>query len=147
MTVTTVQSVTGTVFHVQPPSTVILTLENGKNQQFEIPKGQKFTVDGQETDAWGLKKGMKVTATKIVDTPMTVLEQQRRIAGTAPPPPPAPPANVPILIVTAVPPATEAPPAAARAELPQTGSLVPLLGILGLLSVGTSYGLRILRQR
>ena len=26
-------------------------------------------VDGMETDAWGLKKGMKVNATKIVETP------------------------------------------------------------------------------
>ncbi len=40
------------------------------NQQFKIPKDQKFNVDGQETDAFGLKKGMKVSATKIVEVPV-----------------------------------------------------------------------------
>ena len=98
LTVTTVQSVTGTVWQVQPPTSVILTLENGENQEFKIPEGQKFMVNGQETDAWGLKKGMTVTATKITEEPAMVFEHQRQVTGTAPPPP-APPANVPILIV------------------------------------------------
>ena len=53
-TITTVKSVTGKVWHVSPPNTVILTLEDGTNQQFKIPKNQKFTVDGQVTDAFGL---------------------------------------------------------------------------------------------
>ena len=56
--VTTIQTVTGKVWHVTPPLSVILTLENGENQAFNIPDGQKFMVAGQETDAWGLKKGM-----------------------------------------------------------------------------------------
>src|SRR5260370_22750928 len=34
--ITTVQTVTGTVWMVNPPSMVILTLEDGKNQQFKI---------------------------------------------------------------------------------------------------------------
>jgi hypothetical protein len=97
MTVTAVESVTGTVFYVQPPNTVILTLENGQNQEFKIPEGQKFMINGQETDAWGLKKGMTVTATKTVEVPATMVEQQKQITGT--PPPPVPPANVPILII------------------------------------------------
>src|SRR5579884_3403342 len=63
-TVTTVQTVTGKVWHIVPPNSVILTLEDGTNQQFQIPKDQKFMVNGQETDAFGLKKGMKVSATK-----------------------------------------------------------------------------------
>src|SRR3954451_9712592 len=53
--VTTVQSVTGKVWQVTPPNSLILTLEDGSNQQFKIPKGQKFTVNGQQTDAFGLK--------------------------------------------------------------------------------------------
>ena len=97
-TITTVKSVTGKVWHVSPPNSVILTLEDGTNQEFKIPKGQKFMVDGQETDAFGLKKGMIVSATKVVEEPITVVEQQRKLTGTMPPPPPAPPADVPILI-------------------------------------------------
>src|SRR5271167_579266 len=76
-TITTVQSVTGKVWFVNPPSTVILTMEDGKNQSFKIPNGQKFNVDGQMVDAWGLKKGMTVNATKVVQAPATVIAQQR----------------------------------------------------------------------
>jgi hypothetical protein len=39
--------VTGKVWHVSPPSSVILTLEDGTNQSFKIPKGQKFTSMGK----------------------------------------------------------------------------------------------------
>lgn len=90
--VTTVQSVTGKVWHVTPPLSVILTLANGQNQEFKIPDGQKFMVDNQEVDAWGLKEGMTVTATKIVEEPVTTVTTQKAVAGTMPP-------DVPVLIV------------------------------------------------
>jgi hypothetical protein len=64
------------VWHVTPPLTVILTLENGQNQEFKIPKGQKFNVDGQMVDAFGLKKGMKVDAQKVVEEPEIVVAQK-----------------------------------------------------------------------
>jgi LPXTG-motif cell wall-anchored protein len=145
-TITTVQSVTGTVWNVMPPTSVILTLEDGKNQQFKIPKNQKFNVDGQMVDAWGLKKGMKISATKVVEVPETVVAQQRKITGTMPPPPPPPPADVPILVVVeeVVVPVEVA--QAAPAELPKTGSQLPLIGLLGLLSLATSLGLRTARK-
>jgi RNase P/RNase MRP subunit p29 len=145
--VTTVQSVTGKVFHISPPNTVILTLEDGTNQSFKIPKNQKFTVDGQETDAWGLKKGMKVSATKIVETPETVVSQEVSRTGSLPPPPPAPPADVPLLIAQETPARVETAAAEPAPEkLPKTGSLLPLIGLLGLLSSGTSFGIRMLRR-
>src|SRR5271154_6934463 len=50
--ITVVKTVTGTVWHVSPPNSVILTLADGKNQSFKIPKGTKFTVNGQQTDAF-----------------------------------------------------------------------------------------------
>src|SRR5215470_15205347 len=134
-TVTTVQTVTGKVWHVSPPSSVILTLDDGTNQQFKIPKGQKFNVDGQEKDAWGLKKGMKISATKVVEEPQVVIEQQRKVTGSMPPPPPAPPADVPILVAAAEPVAA---PSAPPTELPKTGSQLQLLGCLGTLLVGVS---------
>lgn len=143
-TITTVQTVTGKVWHVNPPSSVILTLEDGTNQQFKIPKGQKFTVDGQETDAWGLRKGMNVSATKIVEVPQTTLDQQRKLTGTMPPPPPAPPADAPILVAVAEP--APAPAPAAPAELPKTGSLLPLIGLLGSSFLLSAFGLRVIRS-
>jgi len=36
----------------------------------------------------GLKKGMKISATKVVEVPETVVAQQRKVTGSSPPPPP-----------------------------------------------------------
>jgi hypothetical protein len=85
--VTTVETVTGKVWYVAPPLTVILTLENGTNQSFKIPKDQKFKVNGEMVDAFGLKKGMVVTATKIVEVPASVVSQEKSVTGTMPAPP------------------------------------------------------------
>lgn len=147
-TVTTVQNVTGTVWHVTPPTSVILRLEDGTNQQFRIPRGQKFTINGRETDARDLRRGMTVTATRIVEEPITVVSQQRKVTGSMPPPPPAPPANVPILIVVSrpVPAAPEAAAESAPEKLPKTGSIVPFIGLLGILFLGTSFGLTMVRK-
>jgi len=142
--ITTVQSVTGKVWHVTPPTSVILSLEDGTNQKFTIPKGQKFNVNGQMVDAWGLKKGMKVSATKVVEEPETVIEQEKKLTGKMPPPPPPPPADMPILVVLVMHPPNPAEPAPA-AELPKTGSLLPLVGLLGILCCGLSFGIRMFR--
>src|SRR5215469_16504188 len=122
--ITTTKTVTGKVWHVNPPLSVILTMEDGTIQEFKIPKGQKFTVNGQQLDAFGLKKGMIVNATKVVEEPITVVEQQAKITGQMPPPPPAPPADQPILVavITPAPAPAAAPAEAAPAALPKTGS-------------------------
>src|SRR6516164_5486725 len=98
--ITTVQTVTGKVWHVSPPNSVILTLENGQNQSFKIPKGQKFDIDGQMVDAFGLKKGMNVKATKIVEVPDTLVATKKSVTGTMPTPPQEPPADALILTST-----------------------------------------------
>lgn len=134
-TITTVQNVKGKVWHVNPPKSVILTLEDGTNQQFSIPQGQRFNIDGRMVDAWGLKKGMNVTATRVVEEPVTHIEEQKQLTGTKPPPPPAPPADLPILVAVATPAPAAATPEAAPKALPKTGSELPLIGLLGLLSL------------
>jgi LPXTG-motif cell wall-anchored protein len=144
-TITTVQSVTGKVWHVSPPNSVILTLADGKNQSFKIPKNQKFNVDGQMVDAWGLKKGMTISATKVVEEPITVVSQNKTLTGQLPPPPPPPP-DVPILVVFVPAPAPAEVAAAAPAELPKTGSELPLIGLLGFLALTSSVGLRMARK-
>ena len=96
--VTTVQTVKGRVWNVNPPHYVMLALEDGSSQRFEIPRGQKFKVEGQTVDAWGLKPGMIITATKVVEFTATEVEQQRKLTGSMPPAPAVPPANAPILI-------------------------------------------------
>ena len=150
--VTTVETVTGKVWHVTPPRSVILTLENNENQQFKIPNGQKFMVGGKETDAWGLKKGMTVTATRVTETPVTSVSQHQQVSGTMP-------ANTPVLIARGAP--TPAPAGATAeagtstttasaspsAELPKTATRLPLAGILGLFLILTSLGMGLLRRR
>jgi len=137
--ITTVETVSGTVWHVTPPNSVILTLENGKNQSFKIPKGQKFTVDGEETDAFGLKKGMKVRAQRVTEVPEVVLAQEIKRTGKMPPPPPEPKADVPILVVTMQPAPVETAAAEPRPkQLPKTASNFPLVGALGMLLCAVS---------
>jgi len=131
--VTKVETVTGKVWHVSPPNTVILAMENNQNQQFKIPKGQKFNVNGQMVDAFELRKGMIVTATRVTETPETQVTKEQFISGKLPPPPPPPP-DVPILVAeeksapapepaTPAAPAPTAPkpakPAATRATAPE----------------------------
>jgi hypothetical protein len=146
-TITTVQSVTGKVWQVSPPNSVILSLADGKNQEFKIPKNQKFNVNGQMTDAWGLKKGMQISATKVVEVPVTEVSQNKTVTGEMPPPPPAPPADVAILVVEEELPAAPVQAAEASApELPQTASDLPLIGWFGALLIAASLGLRISRK-
>jgi len=77
--ITKVDTVAGKVFHVTPPLSVILTLEDGTNQEFKIPEGQKFDVDGQMVDAWGLREGMKISATKVTETSETAVTQKAKV--------------------------------------------------------------------
>jgi RNase P/RNase MRP subunit p29 len=136
-TITSTQTVTGTVYQVNAPNSVTLRLEDGTTEQFKIPKGQKFTVEGQETDAFGLRKGMQISATRVVEEPQTVVEQQRQVTGSMPPPPAPPAADQPILVAAAPAPA---PPETAE-KLPNTATPIPLLGFLGLLSLLSGAGL------
>ena len=157
-TVKTVHKVTGRVFRVFPPKSVILTLENGTNQQFNIPEGQKFNIEGQETDAFGLKQGMRISATKIVEQPVNVVAEERKVVGHAPAPP-AEQIQGPILIL--VPAAATQPTEVAQAEpaqtppsqekqgkqMPQTAGELPLLGLLGALGLLSGAALYTLNRR
>jgi RNase P/RNase MRP subunit p29 len=147
--ITKIETVTGKVFHVTPPNSVILTLEDGTNQSFKIPKGQKFTINGEQMDAFGLKKGMVVSVQRVTEVPETVATQEVKRTGKMPPPPPPPKADVPVLIVAAPP--TPAPVEAAKAEpaptkLPKTASELPLVGLLGMLLCGISLTSIVVRK-
>jgi hypothetical protein len=73
----------GTVFWASPKS-IIVTLQNGENRQYEVPDGFKFTVDGKQLEAMQLRPGMKLTGTKIVEQPRVVITHDVVVAGTAP---------------------------------------------------------------
>jgi hypothetical protein len=143
--VTTVQTVTGKVWHVNPPRFVILTLEDGTNHKFDLPNDHKVFVDGRLVDVWALKKGMKISATRLIEAPGTVAAQQTKLTGTAPAPITLV-ANEPIFFAMFV----AAPPRPTLAEaipasLPETGSSLPLIGLLGVLALASFLGLRSIR--
>ncbi|MBZ5537950.1 MAG: hypothetical protein LAO31_18495 [Acidobacteriia bacterium] len=149
-TITTVRTVTGTVWNVVPPTSVTLTLADGTNKSFKIPKGQKFMVDGKETDAFALRKGMKVSATAVTEVPETEVRHEVARTGKMPPPPAPIPADAPILIeepAKAAPVAMAAPAQAEPApkKLPKTGSYLPLIGLLGAFSTALGLGLKAVR--
>jgi hypothetical protein len=154
---------TGKVWYVAG-NTVILTLPNNENRMYKVAESYRFIVDGQKATVHDLRKGMTVSAEKIVEEPRVEIASNTTVTGSAPPPPrpvvasqPAPPAAEPVAAAAPAPtPArTHAAPAAAAPEtvasaapahtLPKTGSPVPLLGLLGFLCTGASLAIRRIR--
>jgi hypothetical protein len=142
--ITTVQTVTGKVWQVRAPDWVILTFDDGTNQRFNIPPGQKFTnkLTGKQFDAFGLKKGMMIDAQKVTEVAETLVEDQVKRTGKMPPPPATEVSpDIPILVAVILPvtaaPATPVETASAEPApkaLPKTASGVPLVGMLGAVS-------------
>jgi hypothetical protein len=143
--ITTVKTVTGTVWHVSPPNSVILTLADGTNQQFKIPKGTTFNVNGQPTDVFGLKKGMKVDAQQVTEESEIQVAQEVKTTGVMPPPPPTPAPDVPVLIVVVAHPLPTMASETAPTALPKTASSLPLIGLLGAFFLALGLGLRVTR--
>lgn len=161
--ITTIKTVTGTVWQVNPPTSVILTLENGENQQFRIPQGTQFTVDGQPTDAFSLRPGMKVSATAVTEVPETEVATEVTRTGEMPPPVETLDPHIALLIIlvpydasadttaadssesatdTDTVAAVAAPAEEAPAQLPKTGSSLPLVALLGGLLCSLALGLK-----
>lgn len=116
--VRTKTSVSGRVWFVMAPSTVILTLPDGQNKQYFIRDEDKieFTVEGAPATVFDLRKGMIVSASKIVEEPDVEITTDTKVVGQAPKPTeaPAPAAQAP-----ATPPAA---PAQAAEPAAQGGS-------------------------
>lgn len=144
--VNSVRTIEGKVWHVNAPKSVILTLPDNTNQVFNIPNHARFTIDGREKTVFDLRKGMKIKATIVTDDEHTVIERNKVAYGQAPPPATPREAGVLLFFVP-----TYAQPTLASAEqpadvLPETGSSLPLLALLGTLALATSLGLRVVRR-
>jgi hypothetical protein len=83
VTVRTTSTLNGTVWWVQG-NFVILTHENGENHEYQVPESYRFTVEGKPASVHELRKGMKVSATKIVEEPHTELSTEVIVSGKAP---------------------------------------------------------------
>lgn len=152
--VTTVRTLKGKVWHVHAPGSVSLMLPDGTNQIYRIPSHAKFTINGEKKTAFDLKKGMSFEATIITDDTETVIERTKSFVGQAPPS--ALPVEVGVLLVEhspAAPGLSAGVDEAARyrgeqiaSTLPKTGTYLPLVGLLGAVTVAMSFGLRALRK-
>jgi hypothetical protein len=73
----------GEVFWASPKS-IIVTLDGGVNKQYDVPAGFKFDVGGKQLEAMELRPGMKLTATRIVEEPVSVISHDVVVTGSAP---------------------------------------------------------------
>ena len=152
--VTTVRTIDGKVWHVNPPTYVILTLPDGTNKEYRVPKDQIFNVNGAQDTVFQLKKGMTVSATVVKEEPVTYVSENKTVTGVTPKAhakvTPQVPETVEVLLVESSNPAPQ-PTQTAAAEpapqaLPKTGSEWPLVGLLGLASLGVGMLTRRIRM-
>ena len=68
-----------------------LTLPDNTNKQYKVPKDQTFMVNGHKTDVFGLRKGMTISATVIIDSPVVETSSTRTVTCEPAPAPAAPP--------------------------------------------------------
>jgi hypothetical protein len=146
--VNTVRTLKGKVWHVNAPSSVILTLPDGTHQSYKVPAHAMFTVNGQKKTAFDLKKGMKLEATIVTDEPQTVVATSKTNVGRAPIP--ATPPLLGVLLIQKAAPVQEEVASSVTVEhvetLPETASDVPLAGLLGLFGIGSALGLGTIRK-
>jgi hypothetical protein len=156
--VNTVRILKGKIWHVNRGRSVILTLPDGTNHLYDIPKHAKITIDGKPATAFDLKKGHLLQATIVTDEPHTVVAQSKTVIGHAPAP--AIPPMVGVLLFqpfsgsvtpTLVQDSASEPVAVASAEptsanLPATASSLPLVSLIGVLAIGVSLTLVAIRK-
>jgi hypothetical protein len=79
----TVTNLSGTVWYVAAPS-VIITLADGTNKMYKSLPGYKFNVNGMPATVFQLRKGMKISAEKVVEQPTTEISTNTTVTGHAP---------------------------------------------------------------
>ena len=147
--VTTPRTLNGRVWHVNAGhGRVIVSLPEGGNREFTVPDDAVFHIDGTDKTLFDLRKGMNFSATVLTVEPVQSATMHTVVTGQAPPRPDVA-FEGPMLIEES----REAPTMTAAVqeppvqELPKTASLVPSIGLLGVLSLGLYAGMRFLRRR
>jgi LPXTG-motif cell wall-anchored protein len=85
VTVRTKSVLNGKVWYIAAP-TVILTLQNGQNKQYFVKDTDniRFMVEGRPATVFDLRKGMIVSAEKIVEEPDVEITTDTTVVGHAP---------------------------------------------------------------
>jgi hypothetical protein len=138
--------VKGKVWRVNGPH-LILSFPDGENKAYTVPDGIVFHIDGQDKTVFDLRKGMDISATLLTVAPVQSVTMHTVMTGQAPPRPDVT-FEGPMLTERdrGAPALTAAIEEPGAHELPKTASLVPLAGMLGLLSLALGTGLRIIRK-
>ena len=125
----------GTVLKVVG-TTLIVRMADGEIRRLtDVPRDQRFEVDGKQLRVEELREGMKLRA-KIVSThSVVVTEEDVMVAGTAPQAPRPAAAARPA-----------APAAAPAPMLPKTGSSTPLAGLFGMMLLLIGAGIAVIRR-
>lgn len=76
----------GKVWYVSGNS-VIVTLPNNENRSYKVDENFRFMVDGRKASVHDLRKGMIISAQKIVEEPRTEMLSSVAVTGEAPPAP------------------------------------------------------------
>jgi hypothetical protein len=130
----------GKVMGVADGRNLYVQLPDGTYKHFVVPEGFRFDVDGKKTDLYDLRRGSNISATIVSEKQIgTVSERQVQAAVSAPPPAKA---AAPAPAPAPAPAAAPAPPK----EMPKTAGPLPLIGLLGLLSLGLAAGLSVRRR-
>ena len=139
----------GTIWHASGQN-VIIRDKNNKLNRYTIPSWAKVNVNGIEQSVFELRKGMEITTTIITEEPIEVVEKQTRTTVRHPAEPTKPAvaeaAPVPEPQPEEARPAEPEPAPRLPSQLPGSASPLPLIGLLGLLSLAASFGLRMLRK-
>ena len=129
--VTATRVVSGTVMQVAPGGIVLKDSQgNLKSYNFKDPDGNDvyFSSNGKEVSLRTVKTGERLTGTFVTKLPPQTVSQRSAVARAVAPAEPAPQVA-----------------AAAPATLPKTGSPLPLVGLLAVLSAGLALLLRAAR--
>src|ERR1700733_3222482 len=144
--ISSIRTIEGKVWHVNSPRSVILTLPDNTNQAFNVPNHAKFTINGERKTVFDLKKGMKIKATIATDDQHMVIEQSKFAFGQAPPVLTPREVGVLLFLTPSRPQVTLASAEKPAETLPETGSSLPLMGLLGTLAITMLLGLRAVRR-
>jgi hypothetical protein len=84
--VKTVRTIKGKVWHVNYPTSVIVTLPDLTHVVYQVPAHATFNIEGQQRPLSYLRKGMDIEATVVTDDTETVIQRDKSSAGQAPAP-------------------------------------------------------------
>jgi hypothetical protein len=139
--VTTLRTVKGKVFKVNGPH-LILRFPDNTTKSYTVPDGIVFHINGEDKTVFDLREGMEIDASVTTVAPQHVISKHTVVTGEAPTPSPVA-FEGPLLLDApthlSMPPLVALEQPTAVTELPKTASLVPLMGLLGLVSL-TGYG-------